>query len=71
MQKTHNIAENLVLPAAIDMVEIMLGESSVNKLRSIPLADNTVGRRIADISDNLCDQLVDALKSSHFGLQVT
>lgn len=69
-KKAHNIAETLVLPAAIDMVEIMLGEQSANKLRSIPLADNTVGRRISDISDDLCDQLTDVLKYSHFGLQV-
>lgn len=69
-KKAHNIAETLVLPAAIDMVEIMLGEQSANKLRSIPLADNTVGRRISDISDDLCHQLTDALKYSHFGLQV-
>ncbi|XP_066982652.1 protein FAM200C-like [Macrobrachium rosenbergii] len=61
--KAHNIAETLVLPAAIDMVEIMLGESSANKLCSIPLADNTISRRISDISDDLCDQLTDALKN--------
>ncbi|XP_063856105.1 zinc finger BED domain-containing protein 5-like [Scylla paramamosain] len=69
-KKAHNIAETWVLPAAIDMVEIMLDEQSANKLRSIPLADNTVGRRISDISDDLCDQLTDVLKYSHFGLQI-
>ncbi|XP_066978963.1 zinc finger BED domain-containing protein 5-like [Macrobrachium rosenbergii] len=68
-KKAHNIPETLVLPAAMDKAEIMLGESSANKLRSIPLADNTVGRRISDSGD-LSDQLTDALKYSHFGLQV-
>ena len=34
----------------------MLGELNANKLRSIPLTDNT-GRNISDVSDDLCDQL--------------
>jgi hypothetical protein len=29
----------------------------------VPLADNTVGRRLSDISEDLCDQLIDQLKT--------
>ncbi|XP_015906681.3 SCAN domain-containing protein 3-like [Parasteatoda tepidariorum] len=69
-KKPHTIAETLVLPAAIDMVKKMFGQSYANQLRQIPLADNTIGRRIDDISENLCDQLVSRMRTSKFAIQV-
>ncbi|XP_029657568.1 protein FAM200A-like [Octopus sinensis] len=45
-KKPHNIGETLVLPAAIDMVEAMFGESYAKQLQQIPLADNTVAREL-------------------------
>lgn len=57
-KKPHTIGETLVLPAAIDMIITMFGESYAIHLRQIPLADKTVGRRINDMSDDLCDRLV-------------
>lgn len=48
-KKTHIIGETLVLPTPIDMVEIMFAETCAKQLRQIPLADNTVGRRISDM----------------------
>jgi hypothetical protein len=35
-----------------------------------PLADNTVGRKILSILDDLFDQFIDQLKTSRFSLQV-
>ncbi|XP_029656347.1 protein FAM200A-like [Octopus sinensis] len=69
-KKPHNIGETLVLPAAIDMVEAMFGESYAKQLQQIPLADNTVARRIDDISEDLCDQLVSRLRNCKFAIQV-
>ncbi|XP_035211445.1 protein FAM200A-like [Stegodyphus dumicola] len=69
-KKPHSIGETLVLLAAIDMIETMLGESYADQLKIIPLADNTVGRRICDISEDLCDQLIEKVKLSSFALQV-
>jgi hypothetical protein len=48
----------------------MRGESCVKELWKIPLARNTERRRILDISDNLCIQLIDQLKTSRLALQV-
>lgn len=45
-KKTHTIAEELHLPAAIDMVSIMLDETSADKLKAIPLSNDTIARRI-------------------------
>jgi hypothetical protein len=50
--------ERLTLPAAV------FGESYAKELQKIPLPDNTAGRRISDISGDLCDQLTDQLKTS-------
>lgn len=58
------------MPAAIDMVKIMFGESYAKQLRQIPLADNTVGRRIDDISEDLCNQLVSRMRTSKFAIQI-
>lgn len=69
-KKPHTIGETLILPAAIDMVRIMFGEPYAKQLRQIPLADNTVGRRINDISEDICDQLVSRLRTSKFAIQV-
>jgi hypothetical protein len=38
-----------VLPAAIDVVGTMFGESYAKELQQIPVADNTMGRRISNI----------------------
>jgi hypothetical protein len=50
-----------VLPAATDIVETVLGDSYVKELQKISLADNTVGRIMLDISEDICDQLIDQL----------
>ncbi|XP_077291335.1 zinc finger BED domain-containing protein 5-like [Arctopsyche grandis] len=52
------------------MVRIMFGESYAKQLRQIPLADNTVGRRINDISEDILYQLVSRLCTSKFAIQV-
>ena len=69
-KKPHTVAETLVLPAAIDMVKVMFGESYAKKLRQIPLSDNTVSRRINDISEDICDQLLSRVRTSKFAIQV-
>jgi hypothetical protein len=39
------------------------------EIRKVPLAYSAVGRRISDISEELCDQLIDQLEISRFALQ--
>ena len=40
-KKLHTIAEELVLPAAIDLVSTMIGESAPQKLKAVPISNNT------------------------------
>ena len=37
--KPHTIAEELVLPAALDLVSTMIGESAAEKLKPVPLSN--------------------------------
>lgn len=50
--KSHTIAETLILPAAIKMVKTMRGEEEAQKLKTIPLSDNTVKRMIDAVADD-------------------
>jgi hypothetical protein len=52
-KKPHTIAEELVLPCAMDMVNIMFGESRGKQLLPIPLSDSTISRRIQDLGEDL------------------
>lgn len=66
----HTVAEKLILPSAIDMVSAMI-DKKANKLKSIPLSDNTVSRRITDVSDNLEEQFISRLKTAgDFSIQL-
>jgi hypothetical protein len=63
-KKPHTIADELVLPAAVDMCETLLGKQCDEKLKAIPLSDNTVSRSISEVS-----QLVERIGKSKFALQ--
>ena len=49
-KKPHTIAEELLLPATKDIVRVMLGAEYVNELNTIFLSNNTISRRIDDMS---------------------
>jgi hypothetical protein len=57
--KSHSVGEVLMLPAVLDIVDTVHdGESCAKELQKIPLADNTMGSRVSDISEDFCDQLI-------------
>jgi hypothetical protein len=58
-KKPHAIAEELILPAAVDMVNIMLGESAGKLLPKVPLSKKTISRGIQHIGEDFNDQLVE------------
>ena len=60
-----------MLPAALDLVSTMIGESVAQKLKSVPLSNNTVGRGIDKILDDISDQLVAKMRGyDEFSLQL-
>lgn len=48
-KKPHTIAKELILPAAMDMVREVLDQLAVDKLKTIPLSNDTIARRIEDM----------------------
>jgi hypothetical protein len=69
-KKPHTIAEELILPAAVDVVNIIIGESAGKLLSKVPLSNNTISRRMQHIAEDLNDQLIVKLKGKEFGLQL-
>ncbi|GFW15848.1 SCAN domain-containing protein 3 [Trichonephila clavipes] len=62
-KKPHTIAEELILPTAIEIVETMFGDNFAKDLQSIPLSNDTVSHRIDDIDEDVEQQLLGRLKS--------
>jgi hypothetical protein len=61
-KKPHTIAEELILPGAVDMVSIMVGESAGKLLLKVPLSNNTISRRIQHMAEDIIDQLIEKMK---------
>ena len=67
-KKPHTIAEELLLPATKDIVRVMLGAEYVNKLNTISLSNNTVSRRIDEMSADTMEQVIQEMKSAPLGI---
>lgn len=67
-KKPHTIAENLILPCVADIVRIMLGEESAKKLLPLSLSNNTMQRRIDEMSQDIKSQVISQIKNSPMGL---
>ena len=68
-KKLHTITEELILPAAIDLVSTMIGDSAVQELKTVPLSNNTICR-IEKIADDINDQLITNMHGNEFSLQL-
>ncbi|GLV33279.1 hypothetical protein CBL_20087, partial [Carabus blaptoides fortunei] len=51
-KKPYTIGEELVLPTAIQITETIHGKKYADELRKIPLSNDTVAKRISDISSD-------------------
>lgn len=67
--KPHTIGETLLLPAARDMVQAVLGAKAAKEIEKI--SNNTVKRRIDDMSSNIEETLILQLKEcTYFAPQI-
>uniref|UniRef100_A0A8C5LWZ0 Uncharacterized protein n=1 Tax=Leptobrachium leishanense TaxID=445787 RepID=A0A8C5LWZ0_9ANUR len=70
-KKAHTIAEDLLLPAAIDMAREVLDQSAVDKLMTIPLSNDPICRRIQDMSDDIKKQTTARINANkYYSLQL-
>ena len=66
----HTIAENLILPAAVDVCEVVWDSQCAAKLKEIPLSNNAVSKRIDDICYDIRSQLLERLNKTDFAIQL-
>ena len=67
-KKAHNIGENLIKPCLVEMADILLGNEAARKLSKISMSDNSVKRRIEDMSSDILAQIVHRIKKSAFSI---
>ena len=68
--KSHTIAEFLVLPAAKTLVRNLIGDEAAAKLDNVSLSNDTVKRRIQEMSGDIADQVMAGVKDSKFGFAI-
>ena len=67
----HTIAGELILPPAMDMVREVLDQSAADKLKTIPLSNDTIARRIEHMSGNIKQQTTARVQASpYYALQM-
>ncbi|GFT41415.1 protein FAM200A [Trichonephila clavipes] len=69
-KKPHTVAEERILPAAIEIVETMFGDNFAKELQSIPLSNDTVSRQIDDILKDVEQQPFGKLRDKLFSIQL-
>ena len=69
-KQPDSIAESLILPGAKILVKIVFGEQAIAKLNAVSLSDNTMKRRIDEMSDDIADQILAELNESKFGFAI-
>ena len=61
-----NIGEQLILPCCDDIISNALGISELIKLRHLSLPNDTVRRRIGEMSDNILSPVATKIQNSIF-----
>ena len=69
--KAHTLGESIILPACKKIVSTMLGNGAALKISKIPLSNDTVRRRILEMSFDIEKNVIgNKLQCSDFALQV-
>jgi hypothetical protein len=68
--KPHSIGEELMLPAVSEVLRTVLHKPPADIIKKIPLRNNTVQRRIDEMSEDVESSLTDLFKNTEFSLQL-
>ena len=70
-KQPHTLAEKVILPAYKIIIEEMIGPNAVKDVAKLPLSDNTIARRIEDMSVDIENNILEKVRISvRFALQV-
>ena len=67
-KKVHSIGEDLLMPVMKKVVKIMIGEKECKKFDAVSLSNYIVKRRIADMSNDILQQIVHQVKKSLYSI---
>ncbi|CAH2018080.1 unnamed protein product [Acanthoscelides obtectus] len=68
--KPHTIGEKLILPAVEEVLKTVLHKPASDIIKIIPLSNNTVERRIDEMSSDIESFLCNYLQTTHFSIQL-
>ncbi|CAH1984798.1 unnamed protein product [Acanthoscelides obtectus] len=68
--KPHTIGEKLILPAVEEVLKTVLHKPASDIIERIPLSNNTVERRIDEMSSDIESFLCTYLQTTHFSIQL-
>ncbi|CAH2002995.1 unnamed protein product [Acanthoscelides obtectus] len=68
--KPHTSGENSILPAVEEVLKTVLHKPASDIIRRIPLSNNTVERRIDEMSSDIESFLSNYLQTTHFSIQL-
>jgi hypothetical protein len=67
----HTVAEDVILPACKEIVKSMLGDGAGKEIFLVPLSNDTISRRIDDMSSDIQSHVVEKLSGCRvFSLQL-
>lgn len=66
LKKPHTLAEELVKPILLKAGSTFGDKNFYEEIKKVPLSNDTVKRRIADMAQDVSDQLIDKVKASPF-----
>jgi hypothetical protein len=64
-KKRHKIREPLIISVIIKIKEILQGKQYSDKLKFVPLLDDTLIKQITEISDDMHEQLLESTKKTY------
>ena len=62
--KPHMEAEKVIFPACSAIAKTMFGPEAKEKIRQIPLSNDTIHKRICDMSTDIQDTVISSVKQS-------
>jgi hypothetical protein len=63
-EKAHDIGKKIILPACKEIVEVILGSEAAEEISKVPLSNDTVHRRVAEMSTDTENNVLGKLQTN-------